>query len=161
MAVFRALIDMDKERWVEGVCYVCQVVDCSSMTLMLMHDEGSKQGHKLLASCQARLPAMPPSISTPYAARPNVCRGRYTLAPVDGGPRPLPVTVRRGFILEDALQQLPRGEEGLKGRIHVTFINEQGVQASRGAMLGRLLRLGPGCSAWGAPLLLCEGARLT
>lgn len=57
-----------------------------------------------------------------------LCRGKYDLPPIDGGPRPLPVTIRRTHILEDALAQLQGAGEGLKRRLYVTFINEQGLQ---------------------------------
>lgn len=66
-------------------------------------------------------------------------RGGYHLAPVDGGPRPQAVTIRRGYVLEDALTQLPRSGDALKARLHVTFVNSQGLQEA-GVDMGGLMK---------------------
>lgn len=50
-----------------------------------------------LPSRAARLPLR-------FPAPPFSCG--YNLAPVDGGARPLPMTIRRGFVLEDASAQV-------------------------------------------------------
>ena len=55
----------------------------------------------------------------PPAACPTPPRraARYELAPVDGGPRPLPLTVRRSHLLEDAVAQLGAVGSGIKRRL--------------------------------------------
>ncbi|GAB4814415.1 hypothetical protein N2152v2_001461 [Parachlorella kessleri] len=66
-------------------------------------------------------------------------RGRYSLAPIDGGIPPLPMTIRRSHLLEDALSQIPRSGDSLKRRLFVTFVNEQGLQEA-GVDMGGLMK---------------------
>ena len=72
-------------------------------------------------------------------------RGRWDLAPADGGPRPLKLTVRRDFLLEDAFAALStvRGD-ALKGRLHVTFVGASGAREAgldHGGLTKELLEL--------------------
>jgi hypothetical protein len=46
-------------------------------------------------------------------------RGRWDLSPVEGGPRPIKLTVRRDALLEDAYRGLAGLGQGLKGRLMV------------------------------------------
>ncbi|PRW44359.1 E3 ubiquitin- ligase UPL7 [Chlorella sorokiniana] len=63
----------------------------------------------------------------------------YSLAPVDGGARPLPLTIRRGYVLEDAAAQLGRMGSAVKSRLAITFINQQGLQEA-GIDMGGLMK---------------------
>ncbi|KAI7846263.1 hypothetical protein COHA_000243 [Chlorella ohadii] len=63
----------------------------------------------------------------------------YHLAPVDGGARPMPLTIRRGYVLEDAAAQLGRMGCAVKSRLAITFINQQGLQEA-GIDMGGLMK---------------------
>ncbi|KAH7617236.1 putative E3 ubiquitin-protein ligase UPL7 [Nannochloris sp. 'desiccata'] len=72
----------------------------------------------------------------PFEERVEVFRGlvavdkharRYHLAPVDGGPRPLKVVIRRSRLLEDALATLIPAGGGIRGPLRIEFINAQGM----------------------------------
>ncbi|KAL4428287.1 hypothetical protein ABPG75_002376 [Micractinium tetrahymenae] len=63
----------------------------------------------------------------------------YNLAPVDGGARPVPVTIRRGYVLEDASAQLGLLGSATKSRLSLTFINQQGLQEA-GIDMGGLMK---------------------
>lgn len=63
----------------------------------------------------------------------------YNLAPVDGGSRPVPITIRRGHVLEDATAQLGRLGSSAKARLSLTFFNQQGLQEA-GIDMGGLLK---------------------
>lgn len=43
----------------------------------------------------------------------------YNLAPVDGGARPLPLTIRRGYVLEDAAAQVRQRPEMASLQAHL------------------------------------------
>lgn len=54
-------------------------------------------------------------------------RRRYHVAPVDGGPRPLKVVIRRSRLLEDALATLVPAGGALRGPLRIEFIDAQGM----------------------------------
>lgn len=47
-------------------------------------------------------------------------RGRWSLMPAEGGPRPIKLTVRRDALLEDAYRALAGLGCGVKGRLMVS-----------------------------------------
>lgn len=47
-------------------------------------------------------------------------RGRWDLSPVEGGPRPIKLTVRRDVLLEDAYRALAGLGQAAKGRLMVS-----------------------------------------
>ncbi|KAI3428601.1 hypothetical protein D9Q98_007424 [Chlorella vulgaris] len=66
-------------------------------------------------------------------------RSGYHLSPVDGGARPVPLTIRREHVLGDAVAQLSRLGDGIKSRLNITFINHLGYQEA-GIDMGGLLK---------------------
>jgi len=58
-------------------------------------------------------------------------RRRYHLAPVDGGPRPLKVVIRRSRLLEDALATLVPAGGAIRGPLRIEFIDAQGMLVRR------------------------------
>lgn len=61
---------------------------------------------------------------------PQKYRRRYNLAPVDGGPRPLNVAIRRSRLLEDALATLLPAGGAIRGPLRIEFIDNQGMVVS-------------------------------
>lgn len=55
------------------------------------------------------------------------CRGRWAESPVDGGPRPIEITVRRTDLIGDGFSALHSAGSAIKGRLMVTFINQHGA----------------------------------
>lgn len=49
------------------------------------------------------------------------------MAPVDGGPRPIKVAVRRTRLLEDALAALVPAGGSIRGPLNITFIDARGM----------------------------------
>ena len=89
-------------------------------------------------------------------------RGRWDVPAMEGGPRPIKLTVRRDALLEDAFAALAGKGEELKGRLFVSFVNASGLAEAgldHGGLTKELLEatvgaaLTPGCgrqvwSAW-------------
>jgi hypothetical protein len=67
--------------------------------------------HTCIAMCPAPVPVA--------ALRVLQARGRWNLAPVEGGPRPVQVTVRRDALLEDAFRALAGLGSNVKARLMV------------------------------------------
>ena len=57
----------------------------------------------------------------------SACRGRWDKTPSEGGPAPLKFTVHRGSLLQDGWAALRSAGAAVKGRLVVTFVNEQGM----------------------------------
>ena len=57
----------------------------------------------------------------------SACRGRWDKPPSEGGPAPLKFTVHRGSLLQDGWAALRSAGAAVKGRLVVTFVNEQGM----------------------------------
>ena len=69
-------------------------------------------------------------------------RGRWGQRPLDGGPRPVRVVVRRSHLLEDSWAALRELGPGLKGRVEVKFISALGIEEAgldHGGLLKELL----------------------
>ena len=56
-----------------------------------------------------------------------VCRGWWDKPPSEGGSPPLKVTIHRSSLLQDGWAALHMEGQSLKGRLVVSFINEQGM----------------------------------
>eukprot|EP00891_Asterochloris_glomerata_P009406 jgi/Astpho2/9406/e_gw1.00145.21.1_t len=54
-------------------------------------------------------------------------QGRWKVPPAEGGPVLMQLTIRRTHILEDGYQALLRAGSNVKGRLMVTFVNQQGM----------------------------------
>lgn len=79
-------------------------------------------------------------------------RGRWGLAPAEGGPRPVKLTVRRDALLEDAYRALSGAGTGIKGRL---MVRRRGGRKKGGRVCGGhkcrvlLCALASGCdSQW-------------
>ena len=57
-------------------------------------------------------------------------RRHYHLPPVEGGPRPIKVAVRRSRLLEDALAALVPIGGSIRGPLNITFIDARGMTVS-------------------------------
>ena len=57
----------------------------------------------------------------------HACRGRWDKPPSEGGPAPLKVTIHRSSLLQDGWAALHRAGSAIKGRLMVSFVNEQGM----------------------------------
>lgn len=64
--------------------------------------------------CRVLLPATCPQLVLSQS------RGRWDLSPVEGGPRPIKLTVRRDALLEDAYRGLAGLGQAAKGRLMVS-----------------------------------------
>ncbi len=53
--------------------------------------------------------------------------GGWTKAPALGGQPPSLLTIRRPFLLEDALAHFSKLGARAKGRVEITFVNEAGL----------------------------------
>ncbi|GMH32392.1 hypothetical protein BSKO_00226 [Bryopsis sp. KO-2023] len=85
--------------------------------------------------------------SVPFKERVEVFRGliqadrdanRWDLPPIEGGPAPIKVTIRRSQLFGDALGALPQIGPRLRGRLMVTFVDEHGLEEP-GMDLGGLM----------------------
>lgn len=59
-------------------------------------------------------------------------RGRWLLSPVEGGPRPIKLHVRRTALLEDAFRALSPCGSGIKARLMVRQAHIQHSRRGRG-----------------------------
>ena len=55
------------------------------------------------------------------------CRGRWDKPPSEGGPAPLKFTVHRNSLLQGGWAALHKAGPAVKGRLVVSFVNEQGM----------------------------------
>jgi len=55
------------------------------------------------------------------------CRGRLDKPPSEGGPAPLKLTVHRSSLLQGGWAALHKAGPAVKGRLVVSFVNEQGM----------------------------------
>ena len=53
--------------------------------------------------------------------------GKWNLAPAFGGNPPIKMTIRRDYILEDALYHFSKLGSGAKGKMEITFVNQAGM----------------------------------
>lgn len=90
-------------------------------------------------ACSSAGSARLPTPRALASARLPLCSCGYNRAPVDGGARPVPVTIRRGSEIEDASRQLGRLGSAAKARLNVTFISRQGLQEA-GIDMGGLMK---------------------
>lgn len=131
LSVFRALIDMDKERYTDWIpprggvapatvrCFACaKLARRQCHWLDGMGVVAQPAGRPTLLPVAVTQPRTLPRPSRPLApiiqiihnvANHPTRRCGYHLAPIEGGPRPLPITIRRGYVLEDAAAQASCG----------------------------------------------------
>ena len=56
-----------------------------------------------------------------------LCRGRWDKPPSEGGPAPLKFTIHRTSLLQGGWAALHKAGAAVKGRLVVSFVNEQGM----------------------------------
>ena len=96
-----------------------------------IHEKHEGEAHGPVVAILDKLPQVLPFVERAKIFRAIVeidkHRGRWNRSVADGGRRPVPITIRRNHLLEDALAQL-RSVESVKARLNVTFINAAGAQ---------------------------------